>query len=141
MGQHSCEGQWPPDSPRFQLQRTPGDASVVHVHGPLLSDTTSAMRRLVADELMRAPELFALNLTGVTTIDAAGVDALTSAAMQAGESDIAFCLVGAHQGPVAAALTHADRTELFEIVPTLDDIATTLSPAPSTTPPPRPGDS
>lgn len=122
MSQQGRNNLGPVDSVRLQVQRSPTNTSVVHVDGPLLSDTTAPMRRTVADELMRSPEVLALNLTGVTNIDSAGVDALTSAAMQAGESDIGFCLVGAHQGPVAAALTDADLTDLFEIVPTLDDV-------------------
>ncbi|WP_233213440.1 STAS domain-containing protein [Mycobacterium hubeiense] len=114
----------PADSAMVHVQRSAGNTSIVHVNGPLLSDTTAPMRRAVANELLRTPELFALNLAGVTNIDAAGLDALTSAATQAGESDIPFCLVGAHQGPVAAALNKADLSDLFEIVPTLNEIGT-----------------
>lgn len=128
MSQQSDQGQGPMDSVRLQLQRLPPSTSVVHVGGPLLSETTAPMRRLLGAELLRAPELLALNLTGVTDIDAAGMDALTAAAMEAGESDIAFCLIGAHHGPVASALTEAKLTELFEIVPTLDDIAALAPP-------------
>ncbi|WP_085190459.1 STAS domain-containing protein [Mycolicibacterium doricum] len=116
----------PMDPVRLQVQRFPGNASVVHVGGPLLSDTTAPMRHVLDAELLRGPESLAVNLAGVTDIDSAGIDALTAAATQAGESDIGFCLVGAHRGPVASALSAARLTELFEIVPTLDDIATPI---------------
>lgn len=116
------ENLGPADSLRLQLQRTPSNTSVLHVQGPLLADTTPPLRRVVAEELMRAPELLALNLAAVTSIDNAGIDALTAAAMQAGESDIGFCLLGAHQGPVGAALSETNLTELFEIFTALDDI-------------------
>ncbi|WP_084055175.1 STAS domain-containing protein [Mycobacterium avium] len=106
----------------------PSNTSVVHVDGPLLADTTAPMRRTVSDELLRTPELLALNLTGVTTIDTAGIDALTSAAMQAGESDIGFCLLGAQHGPVGAALSQANLTELFEMFNSLDDVGIPLAP-------------
>jgi anti-anti-sigma regulatory factor len=43
----------------------------------------------------------------VTRIEADGIDALVSAAFQAGESDISLRLVGV-QGPVGAALAAAD---------------------------------
>jgi anti-anti-sigma regulatory factor len=73
------------------------------------------MRRVVANELNVSPALLALDLTGVNRIDAEGIDALVSAATQAGESDISFCLVGVHGHPVGAALADAELMELFEI--------------------------
>ncbi|MDT5369293.1 MAG: anti-sigma factor antagonist [Mycobacterium sp.] len=79
------------------------------------------MRRVVATELKRSPALLALDLSGVNRIDAEGIDALVSAATQAGESDISFCLVGVHAGPVGAALAEAELSELFEIFATLSD--------------------
>ncbi|WP_338016593.1 STAS domain-containing protein [Mycobacterium celatum] len=106
----------------MQVQRPAAGTSVIQVNGELVSDGTAAMRRAVADELLSSPGLLALDLSGVNRIDGDGIDALTSAATQAGESDIGLCLVGAHKGPSAAALAAADLSELVEIVPTLDDI-------------------
>ena len=37
------------------------------------------------------------------------------------ESDISFCLVGVHAGPVGAALAEAELSELFETFVTLSD--------------------
>jgi anti-anti-sigma regulatory factor len=79
------------------------------------------MRRVVANELNRSPALLALDLSGVNRIDAEGIDALVSAATQAGESDVSFCLVGVHEGPVEAALAEAELSELFEIFASLTD--------------------
>jgi anti-anti-sigma factor len=103
------------------VKRSPTDKSVVHVSGELLRGATAALRRVVATELNRSPELLALDLSGVIRIDAEGIDVLVSAATQAGESDISFCLVGVHAGPVAAALAEAELSELFEIFATLSD--------------------
>jgi anti-sigma B factor antagonist len=103
------------------VKRSPTDKSVVHVSGELLRGATATMRRVVATELKRSPALLALDLSGVIRIDAEGIDALVSAATQAGESDISFCLVGVHAGPVGAALAEAELSELFEIFATLSD--------------------
>jgi anti-sigma B factor antagonist len=103
------------------VKRSRTDKSVVHVSGELVCGATATMRRVVATELNRSPELSALDLSGVIRIDAEGIDALVSAATQAGESDISFCLVGVHAGPVGAALAEAELSELFEIFATLSD--------------------
>ena len=103
------------------VKRSPTDKSVVHVSGELLRGATATMRRVVAAELKQSPALLALDLSGVIRIDAEGIDALVSAAAQAGESDISFCLVGVHAGPVEAALAEAELSELFEIFATLSD--------------------
>jgi anti-anti-sigma regulatory factor len=100
----------------------PKNTSVIHVDGSLLADTASPMRRALSEELLRVPELLAISFAGVTTIDSAGIEALTSAATQAGETDIALCLLGTHHSPVGAALAQANRTELFEMFNCLDDI-------------------
>lgn len=113
---------------RLRVQRLPGDTSVVHVAGPLLADTAAPVRRTLSDELPRTPELLALDLTEVAAIDIAGIDVLTSAAMQAGESDIAICLLGTHRSPVGAALSQANLTELFEMFNSLDDIGIPAAP-------------
>jgi anti-sigma B factor antagonist len=103
------------------VKRSPTNKSVIHVSGELARGATAPMRRVVATELKRSPALLALDLSGVNRIDAEGIDALVSAATQAGESDISFCLVGVHAGPVGAALAEAELSELFEIFATLSD--------------------
>jgi anti-sigma B factor antagonist len=97
------------------VKRSPTNKSVIYVSGELLRGATATMRRVVANELNLSPALLALDLTGVNRIDAEGIDALVSAATQAGESDISFCLVGVHGHPVGAALADAELMELFEI--------------------------
>jgi anti-anti-sigma regulatory factor len=59
----------------------------MYVKVPLLRGATATMRRLVANELNRSPALLVLDLSGVIRIDAEGIDAVVSAAAQAGESD------------------------------------------------------
>ena len=97
------------------VKRSPTNKSVIYVRGELLRGATATMRRLVTNELTRSPALLVLNLSGVIRIDAQGVDALVSAATQAGESDISLCLVGVHGHPVGTALAEAELLELFEI--------------------------
>jgi anti-sigma B factor antagonist len=103
------------------VKRSPTDKSVIHVSGDLLHGASATMRQVVATELNRSPALLALDLSGVNRIDAEGIAALVSAATQAGESDISFCLVGAQAGPVGAALADAKLTELFEIFTSFSD--------------------
>jgi anti-sigma B factor antagonist len=91
--------------------------SIIRIQGGLLNTATASVWRTVETELRRSPELVALDLSEVTDIDAAGVGVLVAAAGCAGESDISFCLVGAHEGAVGTALAEADLTELFEILP------------------------
>jgi anti-anti-sigma factor len=98
------------------VKRSPTDKSVIHVSGELARGATATMRRVVADELNRSPALLALDLSGVSCIDAEGIDALVLAATQAGESDMSFCLVGVQGHPVGTALADAELTELFEII-------------------------
>jgi anti-sigma B factor antagonist len=74
------------------------------------------MRQVVATKLNRSPALLALHLSGVNGIDAEGIAALVSAATQAGESEISFCIVRVHGHPVGTGLAEAALTELFEIV-------------------------
>ena len=103
------------------VKRSPTNTSVIYVSGELLRGATATMRRVVATELNRSPALLALDLTGVNHIDAEGIDALVSAATQAGESDISICLVGVHGHPVGTGLAEAGLTELFEIVAAVSD--------------------
>ena len=97
------------------VKRSPTNTSVIYVSGELLRGATATMRRVVATELNRSPALLALDLSGVLRIDAEGIDAVVSAATQAGESDISLCLVGVHGHPVGTALADAELLELFEI--------------------------
>jgi anti-anti-sigma factor len=103
------------------VKRSPTNKSVIHVSGELARGAIATMRQVVATELKRSPALLALDLTRVDRIDTEGIATLVSAATQAGESDISFCLVGAHAGPVRAALADAELTELFEIFTSLSD--------------------
>ena len=102
-------------SATLDVKRSLTNTSVIYVGGELLRGATATMRRLVTNELTRSPALLVLNLSGVIRIDAEGIDALVSAATQAGESDISLCLVGVHGHPVGIALAEADLMELFEI--------------------------
>ena len=102
-------------SATLDVKRSLTNTSVIYVGGELLRGVTATMRRVVADELNRSPALLVLDLSGVLRIDAEGIDALVSAATQAGESDISLCLVGVHGHPVGIALAEADLLELFEI--------------------------
>jgi anti-sigma B factor antagonist len=92
---------------------------VVGVAGELLA--AEAMHQAITDELVRGPALLAVDLSEVTRVDAAGIDALVSAAYTAGESDISFCLVGAQGGPVEDEIVAADLTELFEVFASLTE--------------------
>jgi anti-sigma B factor antagonist len=103
------------------VKRSPTDKSVIHVSGELARGATETMSQVVATELKRSPALLALDLSRVNHIDAEGIDALVSAATQAGESDISICLAGVHTGPVEAAPAEAELSELFEILATLSD--------------------
>jgi anti-sigma B factor antagonist len=80
------------------------------VSGDLLHGANATMRQVVATKLNRSP------VSGVNGIDAEGIAALVSAATQAGESDISFCIVRVHGHPVGTGLAEAALTELFEIV-------------------------
>ena len=105
----------------IDVERSPDASCVVQVKGELLSASTPKLRRIIADELNRSPTALVLDLAGVTRIDDAGVDALVSAATQAGESDIALCLIAVRGSVVAGALADAELTELFEILPMVND--------------------
>lgn len=101
----------------IDVRRVLADRSVIRIQGGLLNGATASVWRTVETELRRSPQLVALDLSEVTDIDAAGVGVLVAAAGCAGESDISFCLVGAHESAVGTALAEADLTELFEILP------------------------
>jgi anti-sigma B factor antagonist len=97
------------------VKRSPTYKCVIYVRGELLRGATGTMRRVVADELNRSPALLVIDLSGVIRIDAEGIDAVVSAATQAGESDISLCLVGVHGHTAGTALADAELLELFEI--------------------------
>jgi anti-sigma B factor antagonist len=103
------------------VQRCPTGKSVVRVSGELIRDAPSQLARIVEEELMQAPSPLVLDLSAVTHITAAGVDALVSAATAAGELDVSFCLVGIEGRAVGAALAAAELTELFEVFPSVND--------------------
>jgi hypothetical protein len=60
-------------------------------------------------------------LSRVIRIDAGRIDAVVSAATQAGESDISLSMAGVQGHPVETALADAELTELFEIAPADSD--------------------
>lgn len=102
------------------VQRFPANNTVVNVTGDVVHAVTTAMRRIVANELMRAPSLLVVDLSETSRIDGKGIGALAVAATIAGESDISFCLVTSRGGPVQTALAAAHLEDLFEVFPTVD---------------------
>jgi anti-anti-sigma regulatory factor len=90
--------------------------TVVRLDGELIGGAAAAaMQQDLIGELSRAPAQLIVDLSAITSIDANSVRALAAAAVVAGESDDAFCLVTGKAGPVQAALAAAELTELFEI--------------------------
>jgi anti-sigma B factor antagonist len=79
------------------------------------------MYQLVAAELARYPAQLVLDLSDATSVDDAAVEAVVSASTLAGESDISFCLVASHSGPMVRALVAGDVIERFEIYPTVGE--------------------
>lgn len=103
------------------MHRPGAGKTVVQVTGELIGRGPAALGQVATDVLMGAPSVLALDLTEVTCIDRAGIDALVSAAELAGESDISLCLVATPEGPVASALAAARLLELFEIFASVGD--------------------
>ncbi|MCW2690581.1 MAG: hypothetical protein JWR37_5471 [Mycobacterium sp.] len=104
-------------SPTVSVERFSSGSVVVYVAGELLAAV--ALHQTITDELDRSPVRLAVDLSHVTRIDADVIDALVSAAVTAGGSDIGFCLIGVQGGPVEEAIAAADLTELFEVFPSL----------------------
>lgn len=102
-------------------QRLPAGATIVRVTGDLNGETSSQLYELVADELARGPAQLVLELCDATSVDKVAVEALVSASTLAGESDISFCLVASHTGPIVRALAAADLIERFEIFATVGE--------------------
>ncbi len=101
------------------VQRLPPGITIIRATGDLNSETKSQLSPLVADELSREPAQVVLELSNLTSVDNAAVDALVSASELAGESDISFCLVAPHAGPVVTTLGEAGLIERFEVFPTV----------------------
>ena len=119
---HQGEGKpEQPDSVTLNVQRRADDTTVVEVAGDVQGDATAAMQRTIIDGLTRSPAHLIIDLSAVTSIDSAGINALSSVAGIAGEADISFCLVNSDGDPVGAALASAKLTELFEVFPTVED--------------------
>jgi anti-anti-sigma factor len=95
--------------------------TVVHLIGDLTGDAAAEMHETLVFQLSRGPTRLIVNLSGVSRIDACGVDALASAAGVAGESDHAFCLVDGDADQVRAALAAEQLTELFEVFPSVSE--------------------
>lgn len=107
------------DARPFTVRRLPGGTSSVSVFGNIDGDRPSTMGRLIADELARGPAQLVLELSRVTSVDSAFVEALVDASAIAGEADTSFALVTSPTGPVAAALVAAGLIERFEIFRTV----------------------
>jgi anti-anti-sigma factor len=101
------------------VQRLPAGITIIRATGDLDRESSSQLSLLVADELRREPAQLVLELSNVMSVDTAGVDALVSASAVAGESDISFCLVASHAGPVVTTLAGAGLMERFEVFPTV----------------------
>jgi anti-anti-sigma factor len=101
------------------VQRLPAGITIIRATGDLNRETSSQLHLLVADELLQKPAQLVLELSNLTSVDKAAVDALVSASEAAGESDISFCLVASHASPVVTTLAGADLIERFEVFPTV----------------------
>lgn len=87
--------------------------------GDLNGETSSQLYLLVADEVAREPAQLVLELSDVTSVDDAAIEALVNASALAGEADISFCLVASQGGPVVTALAGAGVIDRFEVFATL----------------------
>jgi anti-anti-sigma factor len=103
----------------FVVQRLPAGKIVIRATGDLNRETGSQLYLLVADKLLQEPAQLVLELSNLTAVDNAAVDALVSASAVAGESDISFCLVAPHASPVVTTLAEAGLYERFEVFPTV----------------------
>jgi anti-anti-sigma factor len=101
------------------VHRLPAGITLIRATGDLNRETSSQLYLLVADELLREPAQLVLELSNLTSVDNAAVDALVSASAVAGESDISFCLVASHASPVVTTLAEAGLIERFEVFPTV----------------------
>jgi anti-anti-sigma factor len=101
------------------VQRLPAGITIIRATGDLNRETSSQLYLLVADELLREPAQLVLELSNLTSVDKAAVDALVFASALAGKPDISFCLVASHAGPVVTTLAEAGLIEWFEVFATV----------------------
>jgi anti-anti-sigma regulatory factor len=94
---------------------------IVKVAGDLCGDGAARTRRTLAGELTGAPAFLVLDLSGVTSIDAEGVDTLHVAAELTADEDIGLCLVAPVKGSVRVALAAVNKTEIFDIFSSVGD--------------------
>ena len=97
------------------VQDFPPGRYVLRLVDPVTPDIWFSMHSIFRRVLRESPRLIVLDLSQLTSLDTNGVAALESAAAEAGENDIALCLVGARAGPVGAGLANAHISELFEM--------------------------
>jgi anti-sigma B factor antagonist len=93
--------------------------TIVSVAGDI-SGQERPLIRCLAEELSSCPAQLIVDLSEVTHVDAAGIEILVTAAANAGEADIAFCIAGLHGG-VKDAFDSSGVLEMFEIFPTVND--------------------
>jgi anti-anti-sigma factor len=105
------------------VRRLPAGITIVEATGDLSGRASSQVYQLIADELVLKPAQLVLELSDATSVDAAAVEAVTSASALAGESDISFCLVAAHDSPIVRAISSAGMIERFEIFATVREAA------------------
>lgn len=119
-------GDCPPTAPRIpstniSVSQFPTAEYVVTVDDPASWETWSVIGQISNHIIGHSPRLLVLDLTGLHSLDLTGLEALCGVAAQAGESDIAFCVVGARDGPIVMAIAEAGLTELFELVESASD--------------------
>jgi anti-sigma B factor antagonist len=82
------------------------------------------LERLVEEQLASAPRLLVLDLSGLTSLEPEGVQALVRVAYRAGEQDIGLCLVIPDDGRIERALREAGSLDLFELHGSIDSALT-----------------
>src|SRR5207245_8591095 len=100
--------------------RNHGDVFIVHCHGRIVyRDEAAALAQVVAGAFARADKLV-LDLTGVTSIDSAGIGELALFHNRAQEKKVAFKCAGANS-LVRKMLGLTNLDTVLEIHPSLDD--------------------
>jgi anti-anti-sigma regulatory factor len=105
----------------IEFQRLPDDITIVGLTGDLRGRGAAELWAALTDELTDSPELLVTDLSNIASVDAGGVDALHSVAGIAAEEDIKFCLVATPDGTVRRRLDALQRTEFFEIFPSVTE--------------------
>lgn len=109
-----------PTEPMFEIVHEPRSGTrILRLTGDLDETAASKLRLLAGEFLSSAPRLVLVDLSTVTTMTTAGVEALVHIAESAGEDDIGLGLVTRVQ--VRAALVAEQVDELFELYDSLDD--------------------